>query len=320
MSGKRRKLWTGVVSLTLVSGCASSVGHMATNLERHGTEIELTGVPFHAQVTDQCGPAALAMMLNDADVRVTPEELRSRIYIPDREGSLQLEILAATRQYGRIPYTIDADVIAVLRELESGRPVMVLQNLGARLVPVWHYAVVVGYLPDERHFVLRSGDRRRHLMNSRAFLRAWQRGEYWGVVALRPGELPTDAEPERYLRSVAAMEAVGGTAAAVLAYRAATERWPRNSLAWLGLGNASYAQGELHAARDAYRKVLDLQPGDVIAMNNLSQVHADLGCRDDALATINSALSASEAGDPMHRHLRQTLADIEQGDPAARCL
>ena len=319
-SGLGRRSWTIVLGLTLISGCASNAGGMLAKLESHDAEIELTEVPFHSQVTDQCGPAALATVLNEAGIRVGPEELRSRIYIPGRQGSLQLEILATTRHYGRIPYTVDPDISAVMAELQAGRPVLVLQNLGVGIRPVWHYAVVIGYLPDRRQFVLRSGDQKRHLMSARKFIRSWRRATYWGVVALRPGDLPSHAVADRYLRSVAALETIGDTANAVTGYRAATRHWPRNPLAWLGLGNAAYAAGDLHGSRDAYQKLLALNPEDAIALNNLSQVQADLGCRDAALATISSALTSIDVGEPVYRYLRRTLAAIEQTDSQASCL
>jgi tetratricopeptide (TPR) repeat protein len=311
--------WLVSSALAFISGCAGNIGTMVAELDRHNTEVELIDVPFHSQVTDQCGPAALATILNVADVAVTPEELKSRIYIPGRQGSLQLELLAATRNYQRIPYVVDADVNALLAELQSGRPVLILQNLGTNFIPIWHYAVVVGYLPHDQQFVLRSGDKERHLLSSRRFIRAWQRADFWGIVAIQPGDLPVNADPDRYLRSVAAIEAVGDTAAAATAYQVATKRWPDNELAWLGLGNALYAKGDLDAARNAYQESLEVAPANAIALNNLSQVQAELGCHDDAVTAIASALSVVESGDPIYRHLRQTLDELEPGEPTARC-
>ena len=293
---------------------------MAEDLEHFDSSMELSDTPFHSQVTDQCGPAALATILNVADVDVRPEELKSRIYIPERQGSLQMELLATTRHYRRIPYSIESNITALLEELRSGRPVLILQNLGAKRFPIWHYAVVVGYLPEDKDFVLRSGDKRRHLMGSRSFLRAWHRANYWGIVAIRPGDLPANAVADKYLRSVAAIESVGDTATAVTAYRAATSHWPQNGLAWLGLGNASYANGELDAARNAYQTLLEIEPDNAIGLNNLAQVYGEQRCHDDALAAINTALASVEIGDPLHSYLQQTLEDIEVRDSTDLCL
>lgn len=306
--------------LAVLSGCATNSGSMLAGLDGHDEAIELTEVAFHPQVTDQCGPAALATILNSAGVETGPDTLRSQVYIPEREGAVQLEMLAATRRHGRIPYPIDPDLDALLSELHAGRPVLILQNLGAKPLPIWHYAVVVGYLPDDNQFVLRSGDRKRHRLSPRKFLRAWQRADYWGIVALRPGELPANPRADEYLRAVAAVEATGDTTNAVPAYRAATERWPENQLAWLGLGNAAYTRGEIQVARNAYLKALEISPGDAIALNNLSQVYVSLGCRDNALETINSALNAVTADDPLYTYLHQTLAEVKQSHLTNRCV
>ena len=306
--------------LALLSGCANNIGNMVAELEGRHIGIELEDVPFHSQVADQCGPAALAAVLNDAGIPVSPEELKSRVYIPERRGSLQLELMAATRHFDRIPYEVDPNLSALVGELEAGRPILVLQNLSVTFAPIWHYAIVVGYLANEQQFVLRSGDKERLLMRAKSFTRSWKRGDFWAIVALKPGELPTNAVAERYLRSVAAIESTGNPAHAIPAYRVATERWPQSSLAWLGLGNASYAEGELLQAGNAYRKMLEIKPDDAVALNNLSQVYLELGCRDDALATIHAALSGVDAPNPVRSHLLLTQKEAKRSDAGSRCL
>ena len=320
MPGIRIASWLVVVCAPgLLSGCAGSASQLVAPLQDRHAPVELHDVPFFSQVTDQCGPASLASILGASGVAVTPGELRSRIYIPDREGSLQLELLAATRQYGRIPYEIGATVSALTAELDAGRPVLVLQNLGATFAPLWHYAVVVGYLPEVQRFVLRSGDRRRFLLEAKPFVRSWKRAGLWGIVALRPGELPASSEAGRYLRAVAAVEATGGTVGTVAAYRAATQRWPEHGIAWLGLGNASYAAGELQEAAAAYRRVLDLSPGDAVALNNLAQVYLEQGCRDAALATIDAAMTSVGETHPVRPQLLATKNEVLDSDRRSRC-
>src|SRR5215212_8494513 len=64
--------------------------------------VELTAVPFFPQEDYQCGPAALATVLKHSGVDVTPDPLVSQVFLPARQGSLQLEMLAAARRYGRV--------------------------------------------------------------------------------------------------------------------------------------------------------------------------------------------------------------------------
>ena len=312
--------WLVVGMLAFVSGCASDIRNMLSDLEQQRGDVELIQTAFYPQVTDQCGPSALAAILNSSGVAVTPEVLKSRIYIPDRQGSLQIELLAATRGYGRMPYLIDTNISALLDEVRAGRPVLVLQNLGSNRAPVWHYAVVVGYLADERQFILRSGDQKRHLTSASRFTRTWQRGEYWGVLVLEPGELPASPDADKYVRSVAAVEAIGDIHSAVVGYGAATERWPEHSLAWLGLGNAYYAQGDLDSAESAYKTLLSMDSAHLIALNNLSQVQMERGRFEDASATLGAALSVAKANTTIYRALQESCREIELRNSSAACL
>jgi tetratricopeptide (TPR) repeat protein len=284
---------------------------MVSAVRQQGTGVELVDTPFYAQVTDQCGPAALASVLEVSGITAPPEALKSRVYIPGREGSLQIELLAATRAYQRVPYLIDPEITALLGELRDGRPVLVLQNLGTTLTPVWHYAVVVGYMPNEKRFVLRSGDQDRQLVRISRFIRSWQRADYWGMVVLRPGEMPAIPDADKYIRSVAAVEAIGDFESAVAGYHAATERWPGKSLAWLGLGNAYYAQGDLDSAEAAYKRSLSIDSDNAVVLNNLSQVQADRGRYEEASATLDTALSAVEPNTALHKIIEESLQQIK---------
>lgn len=303
-----------------LSGCAGDVHRMVAEARLEGSALELVNTPFYAQVTDQCGPSALAAVLNVSGIAVAPEALKSSIYIPGREGSLQIEILATMRGYQRIPYLIRPGIAALLGELRDGRPVLVLQNLGSIVAPVWHYAVVVGYLPNEQRFVLRSGGQERHLLSESRFIRSWRRAEYWAVVALVPGELPALADADRYIRAVATVEAVGDFDSAAAAYRTATKRWPDETLAWLGLGNAYYAQGDLAAAESSYRSLLAIDSGDAVALNNLSQVQADLGCFEEASITLDSALSTLESNTAMYKIIAASRQEVGSRRSSASCM
>src|SRR6267143_388496 len=117
--------------------------------------VELTQVPFFPQSEYQCGPAALATALASFGVKVTPEDLVPQVYLPERKGSLQIEMMAAARRHGMVSYQLAPRFEDVLRELSAGNPVIVLQNLG--FGGGWHYAVAVGYDYSYGDLILRSG-------------------------------------------------------------------------------------------------------------------------------------------------------------------
>ncbi len=258
-----------------------------------GRDVELTATPFFAQEAYQCGPAALATVLGDAGVQVTPEQLVPRIYLPGRHGSLQLELIAAARTYDTIPYVIDAQLDALLAEVAAGHPVLVLQDLGVGPFHVWHYAVVVGYQHTPPRLILRSGVTQRQLMEVPKFLRTWRKAQQWAVVTLRSDELPASAEPQRYLESVIAVETLGDVAVAQRAYGTALQRWPDNVLALFGVANSSHQLGDLTTAQAAYTRLLELTGANPIVLNNLAEVMVDRGCAAAALRYVAAAQAVS---------------------------
>jgi len=72
------------------------------------------------------GPAALAMALNAAGVAVTPEALIDQVYLPERKGSLQVEMLASARRHGLMAYELAPELKDVLAEVAAGNAVIVL--------------------------------------------------------------------------------------------------------------------------------------------------------------------------------------------------
>jgi tetratricopeptide (TPR) repeat protein len=296
-------VWRLLVLTFLLVGCQTA--GVGPRLEGH--TVELSSVPFIAQDTDQCGPASLATVLSYAGVPTDLAEARAAVYLPGRKGSVQPEFPAAIRRRGLIPHALPGDFGALRQELESNRPVLVFQNLGVKMLPRWHYAVVVGYDPGADQVILRSGRHRRHIVSRREFLTSWKRGGGWAYSVLRPGEIPASVTAVDYLLAVAELERLGLHAPALESYRAATLRWPGVSAAWLGVGNIHYQRGELEQARLAYRRGLDADPNDLAARNNLAQAVAELGCPDRALALLEGFFDANGSARGL---LSETRAEI----------
>jgi tetratricopeptide (TPR) repeat protein len=286
--------------------------------------VELGDTPFFAQTAYRCGPAAAATVLSAAGLPATPDELAPATYLPARRGTLQAELLASIRRRGGLPFVIAPDPAALQAELLAGRPVLVLQNLGLEQLPVWHYAVVIGVTPESNRVVLRSGTEPRHRMNWQRFMQTWDLAERWGLIVLRPGELPADPDPIRFLRASAALESVGLLDAAQASYVAALERWPAHPLALLGLANAAYARGDYRDAASRYRQLLAREPSNAIARNNLAETLVALGCPDAALNEIERALDLPAPAGALRAALEETRRQIvaaprEDGRHRAGC-
>ncbi len=278
--------------------------------------LELRDTPFFPQEDYQCGPAALATVLGASGVKIEPEALAPQVFLPRRRGSLQAELVGAARRQGRLAYLLPGNGEALLSELAEGRPVLLLQNLGAKALPVWHYAVLVGYDADRNVALLRSGRRERREMHWQRFAATWHRAGRWAMTTLEPAVIPEQADAARYLEAAAGLEAAGQMHAAAVAYDSAIARWPEEPLAWLGRGNVAYSDDDLGAAADAYALATMLAPDNAAARNNLAQVLGDAGCLAEARRQLERAVRLA-AGTTLASAIDTTRARIEKVDAAA---
>lgn len=210
--------------------------------------------------------------------------------IPARLGSLQTEMLAASRRYSRVSYQLAPRFDDLLREAAAGNPVIVLQDTGVGPIANWHYAVVIGFDYPAGELYLRSGETKRLAIPFTVFEYTWKKSNYWAMVTMPPGRIPVTATEPGYLAAISAMERAGEARAAILAYSAFLERWPANVAASVGLANRHYALGALKEAEVVLSGAAARHPDSVAVLNNLAQTLSDLGRNDEALALIERAV------------------------------
>jgi tetratricopeptide (TPR) repeat protein len=296
----------------LLGGCATSLQSPRLQAEPPADlppRVELDRTPFFPQQAYQCGPAALATVFNYYRHAVSPGQLVDAVYLPAREGSLQIELTATARRHGMLAYPLRSEMVALLQEVAAGHPVLVLQNLGFAWLPRWHYAVVVGYDLPEGELVLRSGTTRRWQTTLATFERTWRRAAYWALVIVPAGTLPTTAEPLRYLTAAYDLEQVGQAAAAYQAYAAGVERWPREARLWFTFGNLALRQQRPAVAVQALQQASRLQPDDPAIWNNLAYALRAAGCPRQARRAVHCALARA----PQDANIRDSVTDIGRG-------
>jgi tetratricopeptide (TPR) repeat protein len=301
-----RSSYLTTVFAVAVTGCASQAPPLPLR-----SVPELAAVPFFPQTDYDCGPAALATILGAADVAVTPAELIDAVYVEGLRGSLQAELVAATRRYGLLPIPIEPDPASLVEAIAAGRPVLVLQNLGFERAPAWHYAVVVGYDAADQAVILRSGTEQRRRERSRRFVRSWRLADFWGFMAVAPGEIPSGVTADRYVRAIVGAERQLAENERAAAYASAVERWPHNPLVLFTAATHEHTQSNWSAAAALYRRALAVDPEHAAARNNLANVLLEQGCRRAALGEARAALAA--AGDTeFHDAIADTVRRIER--------
>lgn len=258
--------------LALLAGCAGH-GHYPRTDSFSDSEVArsalIRSVPFYAQEDYQCGPAALAMVLNHREAGVTLDETIDRVYLPGRKGSLQVEMVASARSEGMLVYPLEGELEAIIREVDAGNPVLVFQNLRLDWWPQWHFAVVIGYDLEHQEFVLHSGTEEQTTLPFRVFDNTWAKADRWARVVLPPGELPATAEPVTYVRAAHDLEEVGQTEAASDSYQAAVAAWPDSLAAGFAHANQFLAREQWQQAEEAFRQLLAFHPRTASAWHNL---------------------------------------------------
>ena len=287
------RLAGSAVLAALLASCSilPTVPQDLQNTVQTQAPVELKNVPFFAQEEFYCGPSTLAMVLNYAGENTEPNKLAELVYLPGRQGSLQLEMLAAPRRLGYLSYQIEPKLPALFDALNAGAPVVVLLNLSLPVAPQWHYAVVVGYEPGSNSMILRSGPKERELIPVATFLKLWERSQNWGFTVIKTTvEPPAYVNAQGYLNSAVALERSSAEKAGQ-AYQQGAKTWPTEPWFHFGLGNLAYGANNYVEAEQHYRKAVGVYPDMADAWNNLAETLIKLDRKNEARAAINKAIA-----------------------------
>ena len=306
--------WGGLILVMIV--CASctptpqvkSVNHQQA-LHQLGipNRVELTQVPFFPQTKYHCGPAAVTTLLHFQRRNISYNDVSDKVYTPGRKGSLQTDVITAFRRYGFMSYRLRPKLIDLFYEVAGGRPVLVLQNLGVKWIPKWHYAVVIGYDFNTQKIILRSGKYRRKVTPFKIFERTWKRSHYWAIVALKPGELPAIPVKTYYLHAALGLEKVKNWRGALQSYQTAEKTWPLSLIAQIGVANTWYALGDRDKAIAKYQTIVRQFPKAADAHNNLASLLIETKHFKQALRHVNKAIRLGGRNKAIYLKTKQQL-------------
>lgn len=310
----RLSVLIGLLCSLYLTGCGSfsrSPDNLSdiVNQSELPAEAELTDVPFFAQRQEQCGPASLATVLNYRQIEISAEQLEPLLYIPEKQGTLSIELTAQARSHGLLVYPIEKQLKSVLQEVAAGNPVLVMQNLGLSWWPQWHFAVVVGYDMNSHSLLLRSGNEPRRMTPFKSFLNTWSRAERWGIVIVPADQIPASAEPTPYLKAASDLEQQHPESARQ-AYIAALNQWPNlaetQRLARLGLANLAYTEKQFSTAK---RWLVESPPPlSAIQWNNLGYTLSAMSCPQSAVLAVKCA----QALQPDAEEFRQSVTELSE--------
>ncbi|WP_341367391.1 PA2778 family cysteine peptidase [Yoonia sp. BS5-3] len=239
------------------------------------TRAQVSGVPLIQQEAFFCGPTSIAMVMQWAGSDIGQADVAKLAFNPGAGGTYLADMIGSSRRLGQLAVEINT-FDQLLSEIDAGHPVIVFQNLGLGVAPVWHYGVVTGYDFDADAVYLNSGQLNQMILPFATFERTWRRGDFWGLVVLPPDELPVSVGQTDILSAAAALERVAQWTGAETLYQTGAARWPGNWLWQFGLANARYGGGDLRGARQALLRARAIAPDIPEIRANLAQVESEL--------------------------------------------
>ncbi|MFK7823967.1 MAG: PA2778 family cysteine peptidase [Oligoflexales bacterium] len=236
---------------------------------------EVLGVQNLSKDDGDCGPAALAMVLNWSGRNIPISELKPKMYTPLRNGSLPSDMISTARNYGMVAVEVSS-MTGIVKELGGGYPVIALLNMGFSWFPIWHYVAIVGYDLDDQNFKLFTGKEAMESMPLSHFERHWSFSKFWALVVLPPDRLAYSAGELAHMQAASGLESLGHLSAAKKAYQTILKKWPNSFTAHFGMGNIAYQEEEYTLAEGFLKKAVALNPASKAAKNNLSIVKEEL--------------------------------------------
>lgn len=258
-----------------LAGCAAPFDPDASIGVDVPSRAAVQDVPLIQQAAFYCGPTSIAMVMQWSGHDVTQDDIAALAFTEGAGGTYTADMIGSARRQGQLAVQVST-FDQLLSEVAAGHPVIVFQNLGVGIAPIWHYGVVTGYDLDRDAVYLNSGQRDQMALPFGIFEQTWARGDYWALVVLPPDQLPVSVAEADILTAAAALERVEQFAAAETLYETGAARWPDSWLWQFGLGNARYAQGDLRGARTALRAARAIDPAISEVQANLAHVERAL--------------------------------------------
>jgi ABC-type bacteriocin/lantibiotic exporter with double-glycine peptidase domain len=134
---------------------------------------EIQGVPFVKQESLFCGPASIESVFAYYGLAIDQGTIAKEVYTEKLQGALITDMQNYARAQG-FQTRLDQGTMDTLKTLvKTGRPVLVLVDLGFWVFSKPHYLVVTGY--NDRGFIVHTGYKASQLFEYEEFETIWKK-------------------------------------------------------------------------------------------------------------------------------------------------
>lgn len=251
----------------------------------------IENVPFFKQSKYNCGPSALASVLNFYGKKIIMDEIISALTKNTIRGSLNIDMLLFPRRFGLITEMVNGDIELIKNYIRNGTPVVLLIDNGFSIYRIPHYIVVIGFDDADNIFVAHWGNEENRIISAEDLKRRWSRMGGWGFATI---EIPWDKlTAEQHNDIGVAYENAGKYEESENEYKEAVRIKSDFCEPNFNLGNLYFKKKDYSNSEKSFLRALDLckDKGDIY--NNLAFLYLQLNRRKEASHFIEKALELS---------------------------
>ena len=148
----------------------------------------IPNVPFFPQEDNQCGPAALATVMNywylreGGNNKIGIDEIMAAIYSKTARGVLPMDIENYPATKGFTTERVDGSAETIRHHIDTGVPLILFVEYGFSFYQLSHFLVVTGYA--DNGVIVNSGRREREFIANAELEKVWQKTGYWSLRVL----------------------------------------------------------------------------------------------------------------------------------------
>jgi predicted double-glycine peptidase len=166
-----------ITVLVSFAACSSVKMKISPPFKTDSKTVLIQNVPFFPQKDYQCGPAALAGVINFWKTTDTPSDIAKHIFSPSAKGTLTIDMIFYAQEKGLNAFQYAGDIEDLKAKISRGYPLIVLVDNGFWVYRADHFMVVLGYTDDG--VIVNSGKSEKTFINADAFLNSWKKTSYW---------------------------------------------------------------------------------------------------------------------------------------------
>jgi len=163
--------------LVMFPACSSVKMNISPPFKPDSETVLIQKVPFFPQKDYQCGPDALAGVLNFWKVEETPSDIAKDIFSPSAQGTLTIDMIFYAQKKGLDALQYSGDIEDLKLKISLGYPLIVLVDYGFWVYRADHFMVVLGYNDDG--VIANSGKSEKIFIKTDAFLNLWKKTNFW---------------------------------------------------------------------------------------------------------------------------------------------